>query len=162
MPSPAIETYRALARYNRRANAALYEACARLELADYLAPRPCYFGSIHNTLNHLLVCDRLWLGRLWDQPHGITALDQILHDTLPALQIDREREDDAIIAFVDALTDRDLLSDVTWSPLAGGRETHALGHLLTHIFNHQTHHRGQVHCLLSQTDVPPPAIDFLE
>src|SRR5690606_3479306 len=70
--------FRRRARYNAWANGRLYEACGRLAPEDYFAPRPSFFGSIHRTLNHILAADRIWLGRLEDQPSEVSALDQVL------------------------------------------------------------------------------------
>ncbi len=68
-----------MADYNRWANRRLYDACAALPADDYHRARPAFFGSIHATLNHILVGDRVWLGRITGTPSGITALDQLLY-----------------------------------------------------------------------------------
>ena len=94
---------RTLARYNRWANRRLYEACGALEDDAYRADRGAFFGSIHRTLNHILVGDRAWMGRLEGIDRGIRSLDQILFDDLPSLTDARTEEDARIIAFVDRL-----------------------------------------------------------
>src|SRR4029453_14815132 len=78
------------ARYNAWANRRLYEACAALSPGDYRAPRPSFFGSIHATLNHILVGDRVWMGRLENAPSGIERLGQILYDVFSHLWGARE------------------------------------------------------------------------
>src|SRR5262245_39063896 len=82
-----------LARYNAWANHRLYDACAQLSVDDYRAKRASFFGSIHATLNHILVGDRVWLSRFQNRPHDIKRLDQILYDDLVSLRTAREAED---------------------------------------------------------------------
>lgn len=84
MPDTLLTDHvRRFARYNRWANRRVYEACAQLSPDDYHAPRPSFFGSIHATLNHLLVGDSIWFGRFTGNiPAHMTRLDMILHDSL--------------------------------------------------------------------------------
>jgi uncharacterized damage-inducible protein DinB len=155
-----------LARYNRWANRRLYDACAELSEDDYRRRRPAFFGSIHGTLNHLLVGDRLWLGRFgWSQAM-ITGLDQILYDDLAALRAARAAEDEGIIARIDGQDDAAFERVVRYRPVTrhlpdNGPKEVTLHWALTHFFNHQTHHRGQVHDLLCQTPVVPPPLDLI-
>jgi uncharacterized damage-inducible protein DinB len=86
-------------RYNAWANRRLYEACAALNPTDYRAPRPSFFGSIHATLNHILVGDRVWMGRLEGAPSGIERLDQVLYDEFSDLRAARESEDARILGW---------------------------------------------------------------
>src|SRR5207237_5169236 len=82
--------FRSFAAYNTWANARLYDAVAHLGEAEYVKPRPAFFKSIHGTLNHLLVADRIWLGRLEHRDPGITALNQILYADLAGLKVARQ------------------------------------------------------------------------
>ncbi len=157
----ARDHFRDLARYNAWANERLYAACAGLTEADYLRPRPAFFKSIHGTLNHVLVGDRLWLARFEGHRTGITALDQTLYGDLAGLRVARRAEDARIAAFVEGLADRDLERPLAYRNIRGESHVDPLGRLLTHLFNHQTHHRGQVHDQLSQTPVAPPPLDFV-
>jgi len=150
-----------LARYNRWANRRLYDACAGLSAADYHGARPAFFGSIHATLNHILVGDRVWLGRLTGTAAGITALDQILHPDLAGLRAARAAEDDRIIGLVDAMDAAELDRVLDYQSFVSGPQRTSRRWALTHLFNHQTHHRGQVHDMLSQTPVPPPPLDLI-
>ena len=151
-----------LARFNAWANERLYGAVARLPDGDYRKDRGAFFGSIHATLNHLLVVDRLWLGRIEGTDPGIRALDQILHDDFDALRAARRAEDGRIVAFVDGLDEGALRRPVSYRTMAGAPgETRADLILLT-LFNHQTHHRGQVHAMLTQAGVVPPPLDILD
>ncbi len=152
---------RTLTHYNQWANERLYDACAALPDAEYRKPRQSFFGSIHGTLNHLLLGDRIWLGRIEGTEHGITGLDQILYQEFAALRRAREAEDARIIALADGLDDSRLAEDFAYTTISMGPGRLPLGQVLGHLMNHQTHHRGQAHDMLSQTDVPPPSLDLL-
>ncbi len=149
------------ARYNAWANRRLYEACAALSPADYRAQRPSFFGSIHATLNHILVGDRVWMGRLESVPSGIERLDQILYDEFADLKAARESEDARILGFVSGLSDDALAGTLRYRNMAGESQETPLAWTLAHFFNHQTHHRGQVHGMLSGTPVAPPPLDLI-
>ncbi|MFI5017540.1 MAG: DinB family protein [Dongiales bacterium] len=86
-----IVYFRQLAQYNAWANWRVYEACAQLSDAERKAPRPCFFGSIHRTLNHILVGDRLWLSRLTASESGVTSVDQELSSDFAVLRAARVR-----------------------------------------------------------------------
>jgi uncharacterized damage-inducible protein DinB len=150
-----------LARYNAWANRRLYDACAALPEAEYMKPRPAFFGSIHGTLNHLLVGDRIWIARLERKPNPKITLDQVLYGDLVALRIARQAEDDRLINVVGGIAERSLDQPLAYANTAGKRYQTPLRMVLGHLFNHQTHHRGQVHGLLSQTTVAPPPLDLI-
>ena len=155
-----------MARFNAWVNKRLYGCVAGLSDADYRLDRKAYFGSIHNTLNHLLVVDRTWTSRIRSVDHGIESLDQILYDDFDSLRAAREVEDAALIELVDGLSDEELRSPVSYRFMTGdGRHSSRRDHILITLFNHQTHHRGQIHAMLTQQDIDPPpldVIDFLE
>ncbi|HXA69566.1 MAG TPA: DinB family protein [Stellaceae bacterium] len=152
--------YSTFARYNAWANARLYGACAKLSEADYLKPRASFFGSIHATLNHLMVADRIWLGRIESRPEKL-ALNQILYGDFTALHVARVAEDDRLIRVVDNIDPARLDQPLDYLNTRGERFRTPLRIVLGHLFNHQTHHRGQAHGLLSQTPVPPPELDLI-
>jgi len=161
---PDLAYFRQLARYNQWANRRLYAACAALPEAEYLKPRPSFFGSLHATLNHLLVGDRIWMGRFTGHPDpGIRALNQILYPELAGLRVAREAQDARILAWTEGLDLPTLNSTLRYETITEPRRPQAtpLRLALGHFFNHQTHHRGQAHGLLSQTAVPPPLLDLL-
>ncbi len=153
--------FRTFARYNQWANRRLYDACARLPEAEYAKPRRAFFGSIHGTLNHLLVGDRIWLGRIEGKDAGIEALDQVLYDDLSGLRAAREAEDARILAITDRLADGALGAMLAYRNMRGEPFETRLDWVLAHLFNHQTHHRGQVHDMLSHTPVAPPPLDLI-
>jgi uncharacterized damage-inducible protein DinB len=157
------EYFRTIARYNAWANRRLYDACARLSEAEYRKERAAFFRSIHGTLNHGMVGDRVWMARIEGVSSGVTALDQILHDDLPSLRAAREKEDARIIAFLAPLGDDEIGRMVRYRTMSQPQTDMAtpLSLVLGHMFNHATHHRGQVHGLLSQTEVAPPPLDLV-
>ena len=161
--------FRQLAHYNAWANRRIYTAAAELSDGERKAKRPSFFGSIHATLNHILVGDRIWLSRLMAKPLGrivskpdsITGLDQELYADFNELQAARVSEDERLIAVVDSYIDADLADDLVYRNIAGQDKRSPMVHVLAHLFNHQTHHRGQVHGLLSTTSVAPPSLDMI-
>lgn len=155
------ETLQVLARYNAWANGRLYKACARLPAEEIARPRPCFFGSILATLNHGLAGDVLWMGRFTgDESHNITALNQMLHTDFGGLSQARADMDARIIAYFDGVLSA-LESPHHYRTMAGQDTATPLGLTMLHMFNHATHHRGQVHDMLSATDVTPPALDLI-
>jgi uncharacterized damage-inducible protein DinB len=157
-----MSDYALLARFNQWANARLYDSVAQLPPARYFDDQGAYFGSVHRTLNHLLVVDRLWTGRIQGIERGIRALDQVLCEDFAGLRTAREQEDRRLIALVDTLDDEDLRRPVRYRRMIGdGFEVLAVRHILMTLFNHQTHHRGQVHTLLTQAWITPPPLDVV-
>lgn len=149
-----------MARYNRLANEILYDACGKLSDRDRKASRQAFFTSIHGTLNHIMVGDRIWLARFAGKTVPSSGLDDILYDAFDDLCAARAAEDTRIEAFAEALTEADLARTIRYRNHTGRTFEDPLPLLATHLFNHQTHHRGQVHDLLSQTEVPPPSLDL--
>ena len=150
-----------LAGHNRWANRRLFGACAALSDVDYRADRGAFFGSLHGTLNHILVADRLWMGRLLNENPGISSLDTILYDDRDRLQDARETEDTRIADFIAALPDEKLRSALRYRNIKGERCETPTHMVLAHMFNHATHHRGQAHGLLSQVPADPPPLDLI-
>ncbi len=151
-----------MARFNRWANTRVYACVAGLDEEAYRRDRGAFFGSIHHTLNHLLVVDRLWTARIQDRESGIESLDQILFDDFESLKAAREEEDDRFIALVGGLSDAELEAPVRYRRIIGdGMEEARAGHILITLLNHQTHHRGQVHAMLTQAGVTPPPLDVI-
>ena len=144
------------ARYNQWVNARLYRmACALLEEA-YRKNVGVYFGSLHGTLNHILVGDRIWLRRMigsGDHPH---KLDAILFEDLPSLHAARQAEDERILSFVAGLSESDFETTLDYRTLNGTPQRQPLREILAHFFNHQTHHRGQAHAILTVLGVTEP------
>ena len=156
-----IVYFRQLAQYNAWANWRVYEACAQLSDAERKAPRPCFFGSIHRTLNHILVGDRVWLSRLTAGKRDIVSLDQELYSDFAELRAARIREDERLIGVLDRYDEAETAGFLSYNSMDGAAQRVPMVQVLGHIFNHQTHHRGQVHALLSGTPVAPPSLDLI-
>lgn len=160
MTDPLPRHFRLLADYNRLANRRLYDSCARLTDGERRAKREAFFGSIHGTLNHLMVGDRIWLARFSGEEVPSTGLDTILYEGFEELREAREREDARIQEFVSGIDGASLGGTVRYENNEGRMLEDPVDLLLAHLFNHQTHHRGQVHGMLSQTAVAPPVLDL--
>ena len=154
---------RAMARYNRWQNQNLYGCADRLSDADRKKDRQAFFGSIHKTLNHLLWGDRIWMHRFTGSPRppGGVLESVAQHDDWQDLKRERTAFDATIIAWADGLNPRWLEGDLTWHSGSINRDiTKPKALLVAHMFNHQTHHRGQVHCMLTQCGVRPGDTDM--
>jgi len=167
LPVMNPQWFTALARYNRWMNDKLYELAATL--SDEVRKRDCgaFFGSIHGTFNHLLLADRVWLGRFKGEvippgfmgPRGIRSLDQELYADFEALRSERTLTDDELSAWVADLTEERLAAPLKF--LRRGQPYEApLWWAVAHVFNHQTHHRGQVTTLFSQQGKDPGVTDL--
>jgi uncharacterized damage-inducible protein DinB len=154
-----LRTFRKLAQANRLANARLHRACAALDPTDLTAPRPAFFGTIQKTLNHILMVDRFYLNALLGRPLDRAYLDEATFcPDLPTLAIWQADSDFALLAHVESLTPETLEGIVAID--RGERVQHdRRDDVLSHLFQHQTHHRGQVHGLLSATPIKPPQLD---
>ena len=150
------------ARYNAWSNERVYHAAASLPDEEYRADHGAFFGSVHGTLNHLLVADRIWMQRFTGVGSAPRALDSILYDELDALRRARKDEDARILTYVDTLTDEDLAGTIRYRTISKPAEVkQTLSAALPHFFNHQTHHRGQVHCLLTKITGDAPPLDLI-
>ena len=151
-----------MARNNLWANHRLHEACARLSEADYRAPRTSFFPSIHLTLNHILLVDWYYLdaldngGRRWRELYGMG--DEPCA-TLADLRREQATADRRLIACCDGLGDAGAAREVVLNRPGERRYPERVGDVLAHLFQHDIHHRGQVHAMLAGTPVPPPQLD---
>ena len=162
-----------MAAYNQWMNAKLYSAAEKLPVAELARERGAFFGSILGTLNHLVVGDTIWLQRFAahpSQPVALdpvrallqpTALNQVLFTDLAELKARRDLLDKAIIDWAAALTDADLAQVLDYTNSKGIRGRRRLVSLVTHFFNHQTHHRGQATTLFSQAGIDVGVTDLL-
>lgn len=157
-PDP-LRVFRKMALANRLANARLHRACGLLSQDLLLAPRPSFFGSIQATLNHILLVDRFYLNALSGKALDRAALNQARAcPDLVTLTTWQAAQDERLIAHVETLDPPGLEEVVAVD--RGDRVQHdRRDDLLSHLFQHQTHHRGQVHGMLSTTSVAPPQLD---
>ena len=167
------DNYRFLARYNRWFNERLYDACEKLSDEERKRDRGAFFGSIHHSLTHLVLADKMWLQRFARQGVAFEALapDLValpegadytsdLHPDWQDLRRTREALDAAIEAWVLEMPDDFPTRTMRYSNSKGVQRAHPAWQALTHFFNHQTHHRGQVTTLLMQAGVDPGTTDL--
>lgn len=150
-----------MAGYNAWANGRLYDAAFALSEEDYRQDLGAAFLSIHGTLNHLFVADVIWLARFRGQPNPPWALDHIPHDARRDLRARREALDRDIMGLAGALTDRELAAEFSYRTVVRpALITQSMAQALAHFFNHQTHHRGQCHAMLTRVAGTAPALDL--
>ena len=174
MANAFADNYRFLARYNRWFNGRLYDACEKLDDVERKRDRGAFFGSIHHTLTHLVLADKMWLQRFARQgvafeafppelltlPEGSDYISD-LHPHWHDLKRTREALDAAIEAWVAEMPDDFLTRTMRYSNTKGVQRAHPMWQAMTHFFNHQTHHRGQVTTLLMQAGVDVGVTDLI-
>ncbi|RUM15682.1 damage-inducible protein DinB [Rhizobium phaseoli] len=157
-----LRQYRMFAAYNRWANAQVYAAAAALSDAEFRSDRGAFFGSLHRTLNHLMVADRIWMKRFTGIGEAPTTLDAVLFEEFDALAAARRTEDERIIAWTGTLDEATLAGNFTYMPVTQQiAMTQPLWTALSHLFNHQTHHRGQCHMTLTALGKPSLGLDLI-
>lgn len=150
-----------MAAYNAWMNDNLYRACGKLTDAQRKKDTGAFFKSIHSTLNHLLLADRVWMGRFLDQPFKAASLDQELYASFEDLGAERRKTDTAIKAWAASLNEETLAATLHYTPMTNPQpRTMPLALAVMHFFNHQAHHRGQVSTLLMQAGVDPGVTDL--
>jgi uncharacterized damage-inducible protein DinB len=151
-----------MARYNRWMNERIYATCAALSDAERKEDRGAFFKSIHGTLNHLLLADRVWMGRFVARPFAVSSLAQELYADFAELKRERAATDAQICEWVGGLGDEDLAGTLTYTSIVNPAPRRmALWLAVAHFFNHQAHHRGQLTTLLSQRGIDPGVTDLL-
>lgn len=155
-----------MARYNAWQNRSLYGLASRLTDAQRRENRGAFFGSVHGTLCHLLFGDRAWMWR-FTRDEALKPMVKRTVDTASfvpgweALNAERAALDARILAWARALTPAELAADLTFASVTANRtSTKPMGLLVTHMFNHQTHHRGQAHALLTGFGLSPEDTDL--
>jgi len=149
-----------LARYNRVANERLYAVCGELDDLEYHKSRAGSLGSIHGLLNHLLLGDRIWMARFEGSGHETPPLNTVLYETFSELRGTQVAEDQRIERFFESIDEAFFSRSFAYVNNQGRDYVEECPVAVAHFFNHQTHHRGQVHVMLSQTGVRPPSLDL--
>ncbi len=148
--------------YNTWANQRLYTAAATLSATVLAEERPAaFFRSILGTLNHLVVADRIWFARIEGGGPTHTRLNDEPFPRFCDLRAVRQAEDERILSYTLALTDERLQRELRYSTTRGVAQCQPLWQVLAHVFNHQTHHRGQAHALMKDAGIVPPELDLL-
>ena len=142
---------RIMAAYNKWMNEKLYEVCAQLTDQERKKDRGAFFKSIHGTLNHLLLADGIWMSRFTGGNFSVQGLDQELYSDFQELCRERVKMDREIEEWAAGLNDEQLAGDLFYTSIVNPEKRRcAMWVAVTHFFNHQTHHRGQLTTLLSQ------------
>ncbi|MDP5148730.1 DinB family protein [Rheinheimera baltica] len=161
------------AKYNREFNARLYKLAATLTEDERKKDLGAFFGSVHATLNHILLADRIWLGRFAtafptmaalqraDLVQQFSSLRDELYANFTELSEQRVATDDVITRFTDELTPAQLAGTMRYSNSQGQQRQHPTWVAVAHMFNHQTHHRGQLSTLLHQLGHDVGVTDFV-
>ncbi|MFL6550380.1 MAG: DinB family protein [Povalibacter sp.] len=145
-----------MAEYNAWANARLYEMARRLPDEQYRQDVGVYFKSLHGTLNHIMAADLIWMRRLTGTGDHPRKLNSIVFDDLRSLSAERQREDQRMIDFIETLSDAQMEEQLEYSMLNGKSGKQRRREVLAHVFNHQTHHRGQAHAVLTLLGIAEP------
>ena len=149
------------AAYNHWANCRLVHAISKLDREQRNRPLGLFFGSLHGTLNHLIVTDRMWLGRLIGKNLENGPLDKILFENLRELALARMVEDQRLVSLVNGYEEADFDQMITYRNTSGNEYHDSPSAILAHLFNHQTHHRAQAHTGLSILTAEPESLDLL-
>jgi uncharacterized damage-inducible protein DinB len=151
-----------MAAYGRWINDRLYDSCSNLPDEQRKKDLGAFFKSIHGTLNHLLLADRIWLGRFTQRPIRATSLNQELYSHFDELRAERNRTDRDISEWAASLRDSDFDGTLHYVGIVNPQPRSCPFRLaVVHFFNHQTHHRGQVTTLLMQSGVDPGVTDLI-
>lgn len=166
-----------MADYNLWSNQNLLNCCRQLDSTVLNENKGAFFHSILGTLNHILVGDLMWMRRFAEcqaytdtskrillglnQFPTVTALDQTLFEDIDTFAAARESLDELLQEWIDSLDGNLLNSQLTYKNSKGIESTRPLGLLISHFFNHQTHHRGQIGTLLHQMGLDPGVTDLL-
>lgn len=173
MTSAHLDQYRAFAKYNDRFNRQIFGLVAAMKPEQRTRDAGAFFGSIERTLHHILLADKVWLARFRSCGHDFPALEeadlefevqslgQAVAPDFESLRSARIATDQLITAWVEDLTDEILAAPMRYTNLSGATREHATWIAVSHLFNHQTHHRGQVTALLTQAGIDPGVTDFL-
>lgn len=157
-----INYINAMAGYNHWMNQKVYETCSELSDDERKRDSGAFFKSIHGTLNHLLLADRVWMGRFTGKPVNYKSLNEELYSNFIKLREEREKEDQNIISWVESLKNSDLDNDLAYTSMMSPEpRKYPLWFVLSHFFNHQTHHRGQVTTLIKQMGIDPGVTDLI-
>jgi uncharacterized damage-inducible protein DinB len=164
---------RGFARYNLEFNGRLFDLLGRLSDDDRKKDMGAFFGSVHGTLNHILLADRIWLGRFskafpsMSSLHGpalvheFSSLSQELYADFSELRTQRSATDRVIVDWAEQLTEELLAKQMSYRNSQGDLREHPAWIVVAHMFNHQTHHRGQITTLVHQLGHDPGVTDYI-
>jgi uncharacterized damage-inducible protein DinB len=150
------------AAYNQWANGHIYDAAALLSDEEYRRDTGAFFKSMMGTLNHIVAGDRIWMKRFTGEGEAPATLDAIIQTDFARLRATREAEDSRIVKWVGSLSETALGGRFTYMTVTDMRTvSQRLAPALDHFFNHQTHHRGQAHMILTLLGKPSLQLDLI-
>lgn len=150
------------AAYNAWANGRLYDAASMLSAEEFSRDTGAFFKSMMGTLNHLLATDRIWMKRFTGKGDAPAALDATVHADFGKLRAAREIEDQRIITWIGGLEAAAFSGRFSYMTVSDMRTiSQRLAPALDHLFNHQTHHRGQAHMILTALGKPSVQLDLI-
>ncbi|WP_281038885.1 MULTISPECIES: DinB family protein [unclassified Rhizobium] len=159
MEYDSSRVFRKLARNNKLANFRLHHTCLQLSQEEFVAPRVSFFPTLRATLNHIYTVDRFYIDAVKGGTLGLAAFDEEEpFATIAELCVAQAELDNELIAFVDML-DGEGLAATVYVHRGARIQQDRRDDVLSHLFQHQTHHRGQVHAMLSGTTIDPPQLD---
>ena len=169
-----LDQFRLFADYNKLMNQRMVESAGRLTEEQLKSDRGAFFKSVLGTLNHILVGDIIWLKRFHSHPASEKALeylgtldypeslDTILFDDLKSLKEEREKIDEILVNWIAGMSENELSDYLSYRNMAGKPQRKLVESLISHLFLHQVHHRGQATALLSQSGIDFGETDILE
>lgn len=159
MNEPAL--FQTMARYNAWMNGKLYDAAAALSDEERKADRGAFFRSVHDTLDHIVLGDRVWMNRLSGSAHPVKKIGERLFDDFGELRAARDALDREILGWTAGLTVEWLAEPLTWTSMIYDKTfSYPRWGMVQHMFNHQTHHRGQTTTLLKQAGLDVGVTDM--
>ncbi|WP_282604349.1 DinB family protein [Pelagibius sp. Alg239-R121] len=153
------------ARYNGWANIRIYNALRQLNDAERKKDRKAFFRSIHNTMNHILLADLIYRERLEKKPTTFTSLDEVLYEDFEDLERAHRANDIWYVGLCAAMSQEELDAQLTFTAVGMDQEeifSLPMKLCLTNLFQHQIHHRGQIHQMISETGSYPPPVDVVK
>lgn len=169
-----LDQFQLFSKYNQLMNQRLYDAASQLSHDDLHKDRGAFFKSVIGTLNHIMVGDIVWLKRFSTHPssvHGLSyiaslekpkSLDTMLYSDLDQLRHEREKIDNVVIQWIKSLSEHDMQDSIPYENMAGIKFKKSFSSLISHLFLHQVHHRGQITTLLSQSGLDFGDTDLIE
>ena len=155
--------FQIFARYNAWANKRLYAVAGQLSPEALAEDRRGFFKSILGTLNHILLADLIYRERLEQKPTTFTRLDEILHTDFDVLRDAQFAQDEWYVGFCEAMDPAELDGTLSFDTVETGEYfSLPLRNCLTNLFQHQIHHRGQTHHMLSHAGLEPPPLDVVQ
>lgn len=150
-----------LAAYHRWTFDVLYAALLPLDDARYRADLGLFFRSIHGTLNHLLVADKVWFGRMVATPFAVSGLDAELQSERPALEQALYKQSARWQPWLRTQSEDQLATPRAYSNMSGAHFAQETATLVLHVFNHATHHRGQISTAITACGLAAPEMDLI-